>query len=498
MKLKINVFPKNIYKFMNKRISTVLLLAVSFLFIFQNCSDDYDDVIHLRTTNEFIWNGLNQYYLWQKESPDLADNRFSSNASFQDFLSVYSPENLFEELRYQPGVVDKFSVIFNDYDVLEGILQGTTKNSGVDYGLKRKAAGSTEAFGFVRYILPNSDASSKNIQRGDIFYAVNGIPLTVNSEGRLNPSGLSDDTFTLNMADYDNGNITPNGNSVTLTKTVYSENPVFIKNVHNVGSKKVGYLMYNGFYTNYENELNDAFAYFQGQGITHLILDIRYNSGGSVNIATKLASMITGQFNGQIFAKQEWNEKRLAYYNAVNPEALINRYTSSLSNGAGINSLNLDKLYILTSKSTASASELVINSLKPYINIIQLGDVTTGKNVGSITLYDSPTYRKENVNPNHKYAMQPIVLKIVDKNNKGDYQDGISPNIPFIENLANLGVLGEDTEPLLSIALSYINTNGRINLYTDAKVFEHITDSKNIDGIEKGMYLENPQNINRE
>jgi carboxyl-terminal processing protease len=477
-----------------RKIFKLVLLTISFLLVFQSCSNDYDDVIHYRTTNEFIWKGLNQYYLWQKDSPDLNDSRFASNIAFENYLKGYTPENLFQSLRYQPGVVDRFSVLFNDYDVLEGVLSGTTKNNGVEFGLRYKSGSTTDIFGYVRYILPNSDASSKNIQRGDIFYAVNGTSLTIDNYSQL----LSSETYTLNLADYDNGNITPNGNSVSLTKTVYSENPVLIKNVHIVGTKKVGYLMYNGFYSNYENALNDAFAYFQGEGITHLVLDLRYNGGGSVNVATELASMITGQFNGQVFAQQQWNDKRMAYYNSVNPEALINRFTSSLSNGGGINNLNLDKLYVLTSKSTASASELVINSLKPYINVTQIGDVTIGKNVGSITLYDSPTFRKENVNPNHKYAMQPIVLKVVNKSGLGEYTNGLLPNVPFIENLGNLGVLGEDTEPLLSLALSYISTNGKINTQNNTKVFQYFNDSKNIDGLEKGMYLENPQNITRE
>jgi C-terminal processing protease CtpA/Prc len=475
---------------MNKVLKS-LVLTFCFLFIFQSCSDDYDDVLHYKNTNEFIWTGLNQYYYWQKKSPDLVDGRFANDADFQNFLSNYTPESLFQHLRYEPGNVDKYSVLFSDYNILEAALQGTSKNTGADLGFKRKTPGSTEVFGFVRYILPNSDASSKNIHRGDIFYAVNGVPLTVNSEGYLNSSGLSDDTFTLNMADYDNGNITPNGNTIELTKTAYSENPVLIKNVHTVGTKKVGYLMYNGFYTNYENELNNAFAYFQSEGVTHLILDLRYNSGGSVNVATELASMITGQFNGQVFARQEWNEKRMSYYNSVNPDALINKFTNSLSNGNGINSLNLNKVYVLTTNSTASASELVINGLRPYINVTIIGSVTTGKNVGSITLYDSPTFRKENLNPNHKYAMQPIVLKIINKDGFGEYSNGFVPNVPLNEDYANLGVLGENTEPMLYAALNYINTNGRMSNNSNIKVFEHVTDSKNLDGIEKGMYLEN-------
>ena len=107
--------------------------------------------------------------------------------------------------------------------------------------------------------------------------------------------------------------------------------------------------------------------------------------------------MITGQFTGKVFAKQQWNAKINAYFEAENPAALFNYFTDKMENAA-INSLKLSKVYILTSKSSASASELVINGLKPHITVVQIGDVTVGKNVGSVTVYDSPTFGKENRN----------------------------------------------------------------------------------------------------
>ncbi|MGK4567438.1 S41 family peptidase [Flavobacterium sp. 3HN19-14] len=113
----------------------------------------------------------------------------------------------------------------------------------------------------------------------------------------------------MNFADYDGGNFTPNGASVNLTKTELTENPVFIKKVIPVGTHKVAYLMYNGFTANFDSQLNAAFGEFTAAGATDLVLDLRYNGGGSVKTATRLASMITGQFTGQLFAKEQWNAK---------------------------------------------------------------------------------------------------------------------------------------------------------------------------------------------
>lgn len=460
------------------------LLAILFAQSVVKCTDDYDDNISYGSVNNFVWKGLNLYYFWLSDSPDLTDDRFASDSDYDNFINSFnSPEAIFNHLLVDP-TIDRYSVIFSDYTVLEQILSGTQKSNGVDYELRFKQGSTTELFGWVRYIQQNSDASNKNIKRGDIFYAVNGISLNTSNYINL----LNQENYTLNLAEFDNGAITPNGNSVTLSKTNYSENPVYIRKVFVEGNKKIGYLMYNGFYGNYEAELNNTFGFFQNEGITHLILDLRYNSGGSVNTATRLASMITGQFNNQIFAKQQWNYKIENLIN--NPEQLLNRFTNSLANGNNINHLNLNKVYILTTKRSASASELVINGLTPYIDVIQIGDATAGKNVGSITLYDSPTFRKENVNPNHKYAMQPIVLKIANNNNFSDYTNGLSPDVSQLEDIGNLGILGEGSDPLLSATLNYININGRFKQRIPEIIFTHFEDSKSMRLFGDEMYLD--------
>jgi carboxyl-terminal processing protease len=468
------------------------LLAFIALITFASC-EDMDDVAAPpeQEINDFIWKGMNLYYLWQADVPNLADKKFANQAELNVFLKGYSkPEDLFEALRV-PKSIDRFSWIVSDYLELEGMLQGTTKNDGVDFGLRYKSANSTEIFGFVRYIIPNSDASTKDIKRGDIFYAVNGTPLFNNDKtGENNYKKLLDsETYTLNLADYDNGKITPNGKSVSLTKTELAENPILINNVIVSGSHKIGYLMYNGFYPNYDTQLNEAFGTLKTQGITDLVLDLRYNSGGSVLTATRLASMITGQFTDKVFSKQRWNDKINAYFETENPDALKNLFTNTVDN-TPINSLNLTKIYILTSKSTASASELVINGLKPYIDVVQIGDVTTGKNVGSITVYDSPTFGKENRNPNHRYAMQPLVLKIVNADDFGDYFNGLKPNYTLNENLADLGVLGNSTEPLLSTAIGKITGTAKMLKTNKGKVFPYFEDTKSINGLQNQMYVD--------
>lgn len=464
----------------------LLLLFVSLLFL-QSCQDN-DDTLPKTTDLEvqkFIWRGLNQMYLWQSDVLDLANDRFANNLEYENFLKQYSPEDLFENLLYRPpskystGVVDRFSWIVSDYLTLEQQLQGTSKNNGVEFGLSLVTQNSNQVIGYVRYIIPNSDASNKNIQRGEVFYGVNGTSLTLNNYADLLFS--ADENFTLNFANltYDTNNnpvITPNGKNLNLTKTTLAENPILIKKVITSGTHKIGYLMYNGFYPGYDTQLNDAFGYFKTEGITDLVLDLRYNGGGAVSSAVRLASMITGQFKGQVFNELAYNERK----SYLNQKYL---FISTL-NEASLNSLNLSKVYVLTTGSTASASELIINGLNPYINVVQIGDYTYGKNVASVTLYDSPSLTKTGVNPNHRYAMQPIVAHSVNSEGFGDYLDGLTPDYQLTERIKTLGVLGDTNEPLLSTAIGKITGTAKFivpeKTTTDLKL---LNDSKTLKGM---------------
>lgn len=478
-----------------KTILRSLIIIFIAIFSLQSCEDqdDVDSPADLQI-NDFIWKGLNQYYLWQADVPNLADNRFANQEALNSFLRGYSkPEDLFEDLLNKPeskfpngGAIDRFSWIVDDYTVLEQELQGTSKSDGIDFRLSRITQNSDDLVGYVRYILPNSDASTKSIKRGDLFTGINGTKLTISNYQSL----LSLDSYTLNMADLNNNTITPNGKSVSLTKTILDENPVYINKVIVSGSHKIGYLMYNGFYANYDLQLNTAFAELKSQGITDLVLDLRYNGGGSVQTATYLASMITGQFKDQIFSKQKWNDKINAYFASEDSELLNNRFTDKIG-ATSINSLNLTKIYILTTDGTASASELVINGLKPYINVIQIGDKTVGKNVGSITLYDSETFNKKDVNSSHKYAMQPLVLKIVNASDFGEYTDGLQPTYQQLEYVSTMGILGDQSEPLLQLAISNITGATAKKIQQNrGQSLPTFTDSKAMGGVRNQMYVD--------
>jgi len=412
--------------------------------------------------SDFIWEGLNTYYYWQEEVEALADSKLEDEKAYAEFISQNADPELFFDSLLHPE--DRFSWIEEDYVELENSLQGIYASNGVEFGLAYACQDCNEIVGYVQYILEDSDASNKNIKRGDYFTGVNGITLTVgNYRNLLFGDELS---YTLNMADSIDGNLVLNGINVELTKEEnFETNPIQISKTIDTNAGKIGYLMYNQFVADKSPQLNEVFGNFKSEGIIDLVVDLRYNGGGSVANCIELASMITGQFNGEIFAKEKWNSKLTTYFEErYGAERLIERFVDVLSDGESINSLSLNRVFILTTSSSASASELLINSLSAYIDVVHIGEKTVGKNVGSITVYDYID-NDGNKNPDHTYAMQPIVLKIANKDDFAEYTDGLEPNTAIDEEIKNLGILGDPSEPLLATAISILSGTGKVTPY---------------------------------
>lgn len=482
----------------NIKFTYVVLLLVSLTF-FTSCekSDNYmaseNDEIHL-----FIWRAMNNYYLWQQNVSDLSDTRFTNISQlYAEYSNFSSPRDLFESLRYQPGVIDRFSWIVDDYVALENSFQGINLSNGMEFGLVRYASDATKVFGYVRYVISGSDAAAQNIARGMLFTEVDGVQLT---ESNYRDLLFNDNTnYTISLAEFNDGNPVTISTSINLSKTQLQENPVAIVKTIDEGSNKIGYLLYNQFSSSFDGELNAAFANFQSENITDLIIDLRYNGGGSVTTASYLGAMVTGQFNGQLYSKEQWNSKVM---NALDASVFENNFTNQIINKdqnqniilqEPINSLNLNRVYFITSGSSASASELVMNSLSSYIDVSSVGKKTIGKVQGSVTLYDSDNYTRtgENLASNHTWALQPLVLEIKNKDNSNE-PNGIEPTVVFPEDYNNLGVLGDRSEPLLDRTILLITSGGRsgINKTNSFLNLEEISDSKAINPMKNNMFIE--------
>jgi C-terminal processing protease CtpA/Prc len=444
------------------------LLAI--LLLFSSCEDTSSggggndpSPVDVELQN-YMWRAMNAYYFWQEDVNVLSDTRFSNTNELNDFLAGYSniPDFFYSTLVNQYGIVDRFSFLVDDYVTLENSFDGISLSNGVEFGLFVLSQTDDRVFGTVRYILPDTDASSKDIQRGDIFNRVNGTELT-----RSNYQSLlfGQDDYTLGFVNFENGDPENSDKEVALSKSQYTENPVYISDVIDSGDEKIGYVMYNAFVGNFDSQLNQAFAGLKSEGVTELVLDLRYNGGGSVRSSTYLGSMITGQFPGELFTQEKWNSKVMAYFNSLSEadrDASLNNYfpTNILSTGEVISSLGLSKVYVITSRSTASASELVINSLNPYINVVVVGGQGVGKFVASTTLYDSDDFTRNGSNlADHTYAIQPIILEELNVLGENNGVVGFEPNLEIIETNFDMGILGDPSEPLLNKALTDINSN---------------------------------------
>ena len=467
----------------------LLGLVLFYVMISYGCSMDDNLEVTVKTTStqltlidleygtleisDFIWKGLNEYYYWQEEVELLSDDIAQFGGEYSKFISSNSnPEDFFSLLKHPD---DQFSFLYNNYRELENSFEGVTSTSGVEFGLLYACQNCNELIGYVKYILEGSNAVEKNIKRGDLFIGVNGTTLTASNYRALlfgnQPS------ITLNMAAIVNGNIVQSTKEVELVKQEnFNINPIQIAKVLDLSSaeldlnKKIGYLMYNQFLADKGDDLNQVFKEFKTREISDLVLDLRYNGGGSIQNCIELSSMITGQFKNQIFAKENWNSKlEPQIISQYGKDKLVNRFVSFLSDGQAVNSLELNRVFVITSPETASASELLINGLAPYIDVIHVGEQTVGKNVGSITVYD---YIDNNINPNHTYAMQPIVFKLENSEGFVDYSSGLVPDYYIKESIQNMGILGSKEEPLLRTVLGLIGGTQKTN--TSIKSLERI------------------------
>jgi len=474
-----------------------LLLFVGLGILVTSCSNDDDNPVI--TTNivvqNFMWKAMNLWYFWQGEVDDLADDRFSTEKDYNDFLrATPGPKDFYNKIQFPE---DRFSFYSEDYTTLINSFKGISKSNGLEFGVVKPDSGD-DFYCYVRYIVPGSNAAGKDIERGDIFTRVNGQRLTANNYRNLLFG--NNDTYTLGMATIEDGQTSDILNEVTLTKFEgLIENPILVSKTLDISGQKIGYLMYNGFTSSFDEQLNEAFGQFVANGVAELVLDMRYNPGGSVNSSRLLASMIYGKKTNDLYSKQRWNEK---IQSQISPSRLERYFADTTGKGTPINTLNLSRVFIIATNSSASASELVINSLEPYVKVIHIGQTTRGKNEFSITLVDDPgnhylydKSREDSINPQNNWAIQPLVG--TSENAKGfyDYTDGLAPDIPLKEDYANLGVLGDPAEPLLARAIQEITgTSSKIS-FTPQMTGTVIMGSEMQKPGKDNMFLDKPINL---
>lgn len=423
--------------------------------------------------NEFVWNAMNYWYFWQADQDLLADTRDDDQDDFYTFLNSYSgSEELFDDLVYQPGTVDDFSWYIPDVEEQLNSFRGISTSYGIGFpsNLIRPSGEANDVVIFIAYVDKDSPADRAGFRRGDVIHRVDGERMTTENASIINKI-FSQETISLGLANIDeNGLVTPQGDEISITAEVITSNPVHFSEVLEINGKSIGYLVYNAFNAPFNGELNEVFGTFQAANVDELVLDLRYNGGGSVLSSAHLASMINGGITADqdAFARLQYNAKRNADNGVVfpffNEVFLFDKNTSDFIGQETANRLTtVDRLYVLVSNSTASASEMIINGLRPYMPVILVGERTLGKNEGSITVVDAPAsggndpyVDLDNRNPNHTVGMQPIVFQVFNSRGESDYTFGFEPDILVDEAnfVNNIRPFGDSDEALLNAALS--------------------------------------------
>ena len=386
--------------------------------------------------NDWIFAVMNEVYYWRQ-------NMRTPISKTSD------PTDYFESLLYNPGEVDRFSVIYPDYEELINSLSGTSLDAG--YEFKLFTPDNELVYAEVIYVKKNSPASSTDLKRGDVIEAINGTILTINNYRNILSQTATPHTITPLRYNEESLVYEPL-NDISLTPVQLSEDPNFLDTVYTINNQKIGYVIYNFFApgnssdeTKYDREMDAIFENLKAENVNNLILDLRYNGGGYVSSAVNLASLIGPVTSSDIFSKTKYNSLVMS---AI--PSLSNVQTAFLTKPQNLgNTLNGTRLYVLTSDGTASASELIINGLKPYMDVFLIGDVTYGKNVGSIAIEDEE-------NPENNYGLLPIVTQSFNSLDQSDYSTGFVPNITVQEGTERLRALGDVNEIMLRTAIEQI------------------------------------------
>jgi carboxyl-terminal processing protease len=280
---------------------------------------------------------------------------------------------------------------------------------------------------------------------------VNGTQLTADNYASLLNSS---ETVVFTLGTLTNGAIVAGTTSVTVTKAVVNEDPVVFSSVIRKPAygKTIGYLVYTQFVpgstaddNKYDNELRQVFADFKSKGINELVLDLRFNSGGYISSAETLASLIGRNISSsKIFYKEQWNDKYNAYWKKANGTNALNYNFLNEPNNVGS---SLSRVFVLTSTGTASASELVINGLRPYMDVLTVGEHTAGKNLfGSLFSDDQKRWN---------WGIYMMLGQTANANDQSDYGtvNGISPDYLVEDSRVPYKQFGYENETLLSKAL---------------------------------------------
>ncbi len=413
----------------------IFLLLLLSVMIITSCKKDDSGNAEINYVNEGIYDLMKEYYLWNDHLPASVDP------------SLYStPAELMDALRYD--TYDRWSSVISKTEYNQYFVQGQMIGHGFMLGL--------DAGGNIRiaFLYRNTQAYNLGVRRGWIITRINGTDATPSNAFDLLGPSTSGRINTITFIKNDGTTA-----ELSLTKSVISITPVVHFEVINQGNSRIGYMVFQDFIDTAKVELDEAFTSFTAAGINEMIVDLRYNGGGSVDVAEYLAGWLIGKNHG--------NQPFVNFRHNAN----LHNIDTTLNLPANANGLALNRIFFIGTRNSASASELLINGLKPYITSdILAGDTTHGKPVG---MYAFPFI-------NYDYVVLPVTFKYTNADDEGDFYQGIPPDILAMDDVTR--DFGDPQEESLKAILDYIST-GSVQLKSTRKSMEKIK----IIGPDKGV-----------
>ena len=408
--------------------------------------------------DEKLWlrSWTNDTYLWYDEVADNDPEDFSVLAYFDQLKT--------NELTPSGTPKDNFHFSQNTAEYNELSQSGVSSGYGFEWEFISTAPPREL---LVRFTQPDSPAALANVSRGAKLLSVNGIDFvndnTQAGVNAINAGLFPDEDGETNEFSFElNDGTTLNA---SITSGAISVSPVLNARVLDTANGKTGYFQFNSFIRTAQEGLIDAFDLFVDENVTELVIDLRYNGGGLLAMASQLSYMVAGpnQTNDAIFETTQFNDKN-PNTNPINGAPLRPTpfYRNVIDYNAGVLTdellpeLSLTRVYVITTDSTCSASEAVMNGLRGIdVEVVQIGSTTCGKPYGF--------YPTDNCGETY------FTIQFQGVNNKGfgDYADGFMPSaapnfdfeLPGCEVADDFSAaLGEPEEGMLSAALQYSAT----------------------------------------
>lgn len=385
--------------------------------------------------NTWILDSLNRYYYWAAELPKKPDlgqlptNFFNSVRNGSDrFSQLYLPN--------QAGAPSSRSLYGFDYAVIQEPV-------------------SQQVFGLIKCVLKGSPAERYGLKRGAYIRKINGKTFNNSNVAALDQELLTGRTTKLMLTELKDGVYADQPELNMIAGLTFDQPPVH--QVIERGGAKIGYVYIDGFSGGLSRTLIPVFSGFKNDAVSDLIIDLRYNSGGDVSEAAGLCAMIAPGINYNTdFITYKGNKNGGQRKESIGAAATFDKRVEF--NLLLQSNISMKRVFVLATGATASASEVLINNLKPYMQVKVIGEKTMGKDEASFLIRD------ERIPKQVDWEMYPIIYKLFNAQGQGGYQTGILPDLEVSEfSVLPLVPFGNVNDALLSKALTQISSQGKIS-----------------------------------